>query len=88
MGYQFKSDLVFYDIPPNTNGKITLQAYEHQILEPIAKPWLDNKEEFVLEEDQDSGHGTGKSNNVKRWKEKHRLKCYFNCSGSPDLSPI
>lgn len=88
VGYNFKSDLVFYNIPTNTNGKMTLQDYEHQILEPIVKPWLDKKEEFVLEEDQDSGHGTGKINNVKRWKERHGLKSYFNCSGSPDLSPI
>ncbi len=38
---------------------------KHQILEPIIKPWLDNGE-FVLEEDQDSGHGTGRANSVKR----------------------
>jgi hypothetical protein len=42
----------------------------------------------VLEEDGDSGHGPGKSNIVRTWKETHHLESYFNCASSPDLSPI
>ncbi len=34
IGYQFKSQLVFYEFPGNRNGKMTLYDYEHQILEP------------------------------------------------------
>jgi hypothetical protein len=57
VGYKFKSDLVFYDIPTNTNGKTTLKVYRDEILEPYAKPWLKRGDGFVLEEDRDSGHG-------------------------------
>jgi hypothetical protein len=54
------------------------------------KPWIDAGHDFVLEEDGDSGHGPlrAKGNIVVDWKEKHGLKHYFNCPGSPDLAPI
>ena len=57
IGYNFKSPLVFYDIPSNSNGKMTQKAYINQILEPIVKPWINRGDDFVLEEDNDSGHG-------------------------------
>ena len=41
-----------------------------------------------MEEDGDSGHGPGKSNIVRTWKEKNGLESYFNCHNSPDLAPI
>jgi hypothetical protein len=88
IGWDFKSPIYFYNVPGNTNGKMSLQVYRDQILEPIVKPWLESGQDFVLEEDGDSGHGTGKSNIVRTWKQKHGLKSYFNCSSSPDLSPI
>jgi hypothetical protein len=81
------SSLHFYDIPSNKNGKMTLVGYV-DILNTMVKPWLDAKEDFVLEEDGDSGHGTGKKNIVREWKEKHNLESYFNCHDSPDLAPI
>ena len=62
--------------------------YIDSILEPIVKPWIETGQNFVLEEDGDSGHGPGKSNIVKTWKETHGLEYYFNCPASPDLSPI
>lgn len=34
------------------------------------------------------GHGSGKSNIVRNWKDEHNLKYYFSCAHSPDLSPI
>ena len=40
VGYNFKSEIIFYDVPGNTNGKMSLQVYRDQILEPIVKPWL------------------------------------------------
>ena len=59
-------------------------------MEKVVKTWLENEgpEAFVLEEDNDSGHGTGKQNIVRAWKTAHRLKSYFNCPQSPDLVPI
>lgn len=89
VGWNFKSSLYFYHVPTNTNGKMSLQIYHDVILEGAIRPWLDAGEEFVLEEDGDSGHGTGrKSNIVKAWKEEHGLKHFFNTPNSPDLSPI
>ena len=76
-------------MPGNSNGKMTHQVYINSILEPVVKPWLERGDDFVLEEDGDSGHGTGRTRNpVKKWKEDHRLEHYFNCSSSPDLAPI
>jgi transposase len=57
-------------------------------LEPIIKPWLQSKRDFVLKEDRDSRHGTGKSNIVRKWKEVNGLESYWNCPASPDLAPI
>jgi hypothetical protein len=88
---QFQTDLVFYD-SSNSNGKMTQVAYINQILEPRVKPWIEDYRDFVLEEDQDSGHGPtvpkkGK-NIVQKWKEQHGLEYYFNISHSPDIPPI
>jgi hypothetical protein len=89
-GYNFKSDLTFYTIPTNTNGKITMKVYRDEILEGVVKPWLRRGDYFVLEEDRDSSHGIGGSDRsiVKQWKKKNGLHHYFNCSTSPDLAPI
>lgn len=88
IGHDFKSDISFYEVTGNTNGKMSQQAYINQILEPIVKPWIEAKQDFVLEEDGDSGHGPGKSNIVRTWKQEHILEFYFNCHNSPDLAPI
>ncbi len=90
IGYNFKSDIIFYNVPGNTNGKMSLQVYRDSILEPHVKPWIKRGDDFVLEEDNDLGHGIGKAktNIVRKWKEDNRLEYYFNCAQSPDLSPI
>ena len=89
IGYEFKSELSFYNVPGNRNGKLMLRVYREEILELLVRPWLDRGDRFILEEDNDSGHGGGSSNNiVARWKQKHGLDYYFNCASSPDLSPI
>jgi transposase len=72
---------------------MTARAYVDKILEPVVKPWLQERNHFVLEEDRDSGHGisvklTPATKLVKDWKEANSLTSFFNCSGSPDLSPI
>jgi hypothetical protein len=66
---------------------MTLLGYV-DILNTVVKPWLEAKEDFVLEEDGDSGHGTGPKNIVHTWKQDHGLKSYFNCHDSLDLAPI
>jgi len=74
VGWDFESPLHFYSVPKNTHGKMSLTVYRG-----------------ILEEDGDSGHGGGNctaSNMVRKWKEEHHLKPYFNTPGSPDLSPI
>lgn len=88
VGHDFKSNIHFYDVPGNVNGKMSQRVYIDQILEPIVRPWIETHHDFVLEEDGDSGHGPGKSNIVRTWKESHGLEHFFNCSSSPDLSPI
>ena len=89
VGYDFKSNITFYEIPENTNGKMSLQVYIDQILEPVVKPWLLEKQDFVLKEDGDSGHGKAKYCNIERqWKEVNGLEHFFNYASSPDLSPI
>lgn len=37
----FKSELVFYEVPGHTNGKINQRAYIDSILKPVVKPWLE-----------------------------------------------
>lgn len=83
VGYGYKSKLYRYETN-NSNGKMTLEVYRG-LLEAECASWPDD---WVLEEDGDSGHGTGKSNIVRQWKESHKLKSYFNCPQSPDLAPI
>lgn len=93
-GWDFKSDLIYYNVPGNSNGKMSHLVYRDVILEPVVKPWLQDVrrgliDPFVLEEDGDSGHGGGsKRNPVRDWKEENGLTSYFNCPSSPELSPI
>jgi hypothetical protein len=52
---------------------MSLVVYRDQTLEPIVKPWLQRGDDFVLEEDNDSGHGGGPSkrgNIVQTWKKR------------------
>ncbi|KAK0655334.1 hypothetical protein B0T16DRAFT_396719, partial [Cercophora newfieldiana] len=58
VGWNFKSELHFYQVPTNTNGKMSLEIYRNVILEGAVRPWLDAGEKFVLEEDSDSGHAS------------------------------
>ena len=87
VGYNFKSPIIFYEVPGNTNGKMSQRVYIDQILDPVVKPWLEAGQKFVVE-DGNSGHGPGRSNIVQQWKIDHGLVGYFNCASSPDLSPI
>ena len=97
VGYNFKSPLVQYTIPTNTNSKMTYQGYVDNVLEPIVANWCLGDEQWCLEEDGDSGHGKPQNSSiVEKWKEDHGMtrdasskhRYYFNCSQSPDLSII
>ena len=67
---------------------MSLQVYIDQRLEPVVKPWLLEKQDFVLE-DGDSRNGKAKNCNiVRRWKEENNLEYFFNFASSSYLSPI
>ena len=88
VGWNFKSDIIFYTISTNTNGKMSMREYIDQILEPVVKSWILQGDDFVLEEDNDSGHSTGKKSIACSWKKTNNLESYFNYASSPDLAPI
>ncbi len=89
VSWNLKSDIIFYEVPSNSNDKMSHQVYINQILEPVVKPWLERGADFVLEEDGDTGHGrAGINSAATRWKEQHGLRYYANWPHSPDLSII
>ncbi|KAM3475996.1 hypothetical protein MY8738_007152 [Beauveria namnaoensis] len=92
VGYDFKSPLIWYEVPGNTNGKMSQKVYRDVILEGYVKGLIrESKQQnrsFILKEDGDSGHGPGRHNLVRAWKEEHKLRYFFNCPQSPNLSPI
>ncbi|KAH8799419.1 hypothetical protein F5884DRAFT_811921 [Xylogone sp. PMI_703] len=88
VGHDFKSDLNWYQVPGNNNGKMSMKVYRDSILEPIIGSWLQKGYDFILEEDGDSGHGTSKCNIIKTWKRLNGLESFFNCPQSPDFVPI
>ncbi len=89
IGWDYKSDLAFYDVPGNKHGAMLHKVYVDSILYPHVLPALERNENFVLEEEGDFGHGSAdRSNIVRQWKAKHGLKHFFNPPKSPDLSVI
>ena len=55
VGHNFKSDIYFYEVPGNTNGKMRQQVKIDRILQLVVKPWLQAHHNFVLEENGDLG---------------------------------
>ena len=97
IGYNFKSALVPYEVPGNSNGKMSQAVYIDTILKEHVAPWCKELGPWCLEEDNDSGHGTkNQTNRVARWFEARgvvkngtgRFSRYANCPQSPDLAPI
>lgn len=88
VSHEFKSDIILYNVPGNTNGKMSQRVYIDQILKFVVKSWLDRGDDFCLKENEDSGHGISKHNIVRTWKEEHGLKNYFNSASFSDLSSI
>ena len=96
VGYNFKSELFFYD-SGNSNGKMTQKCYYNQILMGPVTDWIREVERgkaipFIMEENNDSGHGTyGGKDICTKWKKQQNpdyFNYYFNIAGSPDLAPI
>jgi hypothetical protein len=56
VGIDWKSPLILYK-STNENDKMTKEVYLTQILSMVAE-WVRNGKKFILEEDNDSGHGT------------------------------
>lgn len=87
VGYDgFREGLHWYDAPRNSNGKMSMQVFHDIVLQPVISEWVRRGDHFVMEEDNDSGHGGGCGNNiVRRWKRAHNVNSLFTCSQSPDL---
>jgi hypothetical protein len=98
-GYEFKEDLVAYETISNTNTKMSQETYIARVLQPyVCDKWSRNEPytRWCLEEDGDSGYGTG--NNSTAWQFKQFLglseepgalhSVYQNCGSSPDFSII
>ena len=49
--WNFKSDIHFYTVPSNHNGKMTMDVCINQILKPVVLPRIKRGDNFVLEED-------------------------------------
>lgn len=96
VGFDFKSKVAIYT-PKAMDGKIAMDEYVNQILEPVVKPWMARKEVFVLAEEPEWGHGGTRNtwdkqpvnkrpeNHVQRWKREHELPSFFMCPGAPDF---
>lgn len=67
---------------------MTLRTYLNTVLQGPVRRWIDEGRDFILEEDQDTGHGTSDNNACRAWKEANGLNYFFNASRSPDLSPV
>ena len=90
VGWNFKTPLIWYTITTNNNnGKMNQKEYIDNILEPVVLSWLEQGQDFIMEEDSDSGHGPAENNNrVRRWKDEKHLNHYINAPKSPDLTVI
>lgn len=47
----FKSDIIFYNVSSNKNGKLYYQIYIDFIFKLVVKPWIMVEEDFVFEKD-------------------------------------
>ena len=56
---------MFYEVPGNTNGKMIIIKYI-DIFEQHVLPLLKYGNNFILEEDGDSGYGKANNNNIVR----------------------
>ena len=67
---------------------MSLKVYRDTILKPVVGEWLRRGDNFVLEENNDSGYGISKKNIVRTWKEQNNLTYFFNLAELLDIPPI
>ena len=93
VGWNFKSDLIFYDLDEDEPRNMTINLYIVKMLS-IVKGYRDETEvkdkEFIFQENNDGGHGTrSQENSVRLYKNQINLDFIDDWSAfSPDLSPI
>lgn len=81
------------DLKRCSGGKLTHQRCIDEILVPCVEPRHHICQEggglFVLQEDNDSSHGTAPTSNpVRAYKQRIGLNYYANPPSSPDFNPI
>jgi hypothetical protein len=67
--------------------RMTQNVYKTEILGTVIQGWIDAGHDFVLEEDNEPGHGPD-SGPMKVFKDDMGLRYYVNCARSPDLTPF
>ena len=93
IGWNFKSELVFYGLEEGESRNMTQELYIEKIL-PIVKRYRDEREAkgraFIFQEDNDGGHGTrSEENSARLYKDQINLDYIEDWPVfSPDLSPI
>jgi transposase len=93
VGWNFKSELVFYGIGEDEPRNVTMDLYIKKML-PILKGYRDEAEAkgkgFIFQEDNDGGYGTrSQENSARLYKDQINLDFIDDWPAfSPDLSPI
>ena len=89
VGWNFKSDLVFFhELPNHKDTKMSGQLYLERVLEPHVKPSIERWESFTIMEDGDSSIRSFRGMEAAKWLKDHNVPFYFNAPHSPDLSVI
>ena len=76
VSYNYKSDLLFYSAAKG-GGNITMEDYKQMLKLVLQRRDQVEAEgrEFIFQEDNDLGHGTGSQENEARlFKDKHELQ--------------
>ena len=92
IGQNYKHPLVFYGEGVG-KGNINTERYVKEILGPHVLPACEEVrnagEGFILEEDNDGGHGIrSKKNLAAKFKDIYEIPYYANPANSPNLIPI
>lgn len=90
VGWNFKSELVIYG-EGHGKGNITMDRYLSDIFIPYIEKYYTEAQEagtgFILEEDNDGGHGTRTAYNKVQIR-RQVMEYYHNPPASPDMSII
>jgi transposase len=93
VGWNFKSEVIFYGLEKDEGGNMTQKTYIEKIL-PIVKKYRDEavekEQDLIFQEDNDGGHGTrSEENSALMYKIEINLDFIDDWPGfSPNFSPI